>query len=167
MSGSRAPDGGRAEGPAPTWSEEEGRSLRLWIALARCYATVAREVSARISDYGLTAPQFGILEALYHLGPLTLGDLAGKLLVTGGNITYVMDRLEDQGLVYRDRSGEDRRVVMARLTDRGEALIREVFPGHATFIHELTDGLDPKEQETLRELLKKWGRGLAEADQSG
>jgi MarR family 2-MHQ and catechol resistance regulon transcriptional repressor len=151
-----------SSGHGASWSEEEGLSLRLWISLARCYSTVAREVSARISDYGLTAPQFGVLEALYHLGPLTLGELADKLLVTGGNITYVMDRLENQGLVYRDRSGEDRRVVMARLTDEGESLIREVFPGHATFIRELTDGLGQGEQETLRRLLKKWGRGLAE-----
>ena len=162
MAGRASTDSAGSSGTAPGWSEAEGRSLRLWIALARCYSTVAREVSARISEYDLTAPQFGVLEALYHLGPLTLGELAGKLLVTGGNITYVMDRLEDQGLVYRDRSGQDRRVVMARLTDEGEALIRDVFPGHASFIHELTDVLDVSEQETLRELLKQWGKGLAE-----
>ena len=58
------------------------------------------------------------------------------LLVTGGNITYVMDRLEDQGYVFRDRSGPDRRVVTARLTDDGEELISQVFPGHAEFIGE-------------------------------
>jgi len=147
--------------PDRTWSAEEERSLRLWIALARCYATVAREVSTRIGEYGLTAPQFGILEALYHLGPRSLGDLAEKLLVTGGNITYVMDRLEAQGLVVRERSGEDRRVVVARLTEEGAACIRDAFPGHAAFIHELTEGLSVEEQDALRPLLKKWGRGLA------
>ena len=148
--------------PPRSWSPDEERSLRLWIALARCYATVSREVATRIADYGLTAPQFGILEALYHLGPLSLGDLAEKLLVTGGNITYVMDRLESQGLVTRERSGEDRRVILARLTDEGAGLIRETFPGHAAFIRELTGDLTREEQETLRALLKKWGRGLAE-----
>lgn len=146
------------------WSESQEDALRLWIALARCYATVAREVSARITDYGLTPPQFGVLEALYHLGPLSLGELAGKLLVTGGNITYVMDRLEEQGLALRDRSGPDRRVVLARLTADGAQLVREVFPGHAAFIEELAESLDPEERRALRGLLKKWGRGLAGED---
>ncbi|HSG49228.1 MAG TPA: MarR family transcriptional regulator [Longimicrobiales bacterium] len=158
------PTGKAAEGgadPPRPWSESEELSLRLWIALARCYATVAREVSNRVVDYGLTTPQFGVLEALYHLGPLSLGELASKLLVTGGNITYVMDRLEQQGLVFRDRTGPDRRVVMARLTPAGEKLIDEVFPGHATFIGELTEQLTPQERETLRRLLKKWGKGLS------
>jgi MarR family 2-MHQ and catechol resistance regulon transcriptional repressor len=146
--------------PVQTRSEEEQVSLRLWIALARCYSTVAREVSGRISEYGLTTPQFGVLEALYHLGPLSLGELAEKLLVTGGNITYVMDRLEDAGLVFRDRSGPDRRVVLARLTDAGRDLVEKVFPSHAAFIGELTGHLSQAERETLRGLLKKWGKGL-------
>lgn len=155
--GPREPSQGRR-----SWSEEEELSLRLWIALARCYSTVAREVAVRVADYGLTTPQFGILEALYHLGPLSQGELADKLLVTGGNITYVMDRLEKEGLVTRDRSGPDRRVVIARLTSEGEDLIRRVFPGHARFIHELTEGLSTEEKNTARTLLKRWGLGLAQ-----
>lgn len=144
-----------------TWSADEERALRLWIALARCYMTVSHAVSAKIVEYGLTAAQFGTLEALYHLGPLSLGDLAGKLLVTGGNVTYVMDRLEERGLVHRDRSSVDRRVVTASLTARGRALIRDVFPSHAAFVEELLGGLEPTEQEELRRLLKKLGKGIA------
>lgn len=143
------------------WSDEEELSLRLWIALARCYGTLSREVAGKVAEYGLTTPQFGILEALYHLGPLTLGDLATKLLVTGGNITYLMDRLEDQGLVIRDRSETDRRVVRARLTAQGEKTIADIFPGHASFVGDLAAHLDPDEQAQLRHLLKKWGKGMA------
>ena len=143
------------------WGREEERALRVWIALARCYFTFARSVTSKITEYGLTAPQFGILEALLHLGPLSLGELADKLLVTGGDVTYVMDRLEEQGLVYRDRSGEDRRVVQAKLTPEGQRVISDVFLTHASFIRELASGLEPEEQETLRELLKKLGKGLA------
>ncbi len=148
-----------------TWSEEEERALRLWIALARCYSTFSRVVGAKILDYGLTIPQFGILEALHHLGPLSLGELAEKLLVTGGNVTYVMDRLEEQGLVYRDRSNEDRRVIQAKLTPEGRALISRVFPGHASYVREIVSHLDAGEQEALRRLLKKLGTGLAEVEE--
>lgn len=145
-----------------TWSDDEERALRLWIALARAYATFSREVSSRVAEYGLTTPQFGILEALHHLGPLPLGELAEKLLVTGGNVTYVMDRLEEQGLVVRERAEGDRRVVLAHLTDEGRALIRRVFPGHAAFVEEAVCHLSVDEQETLRTLLKKLGKGMAE-----
>jgi MarR family transcriptional regulator, 2-MHQ and catechol-resistance regulon repressor len=142
-------------------------ALRLWIALARSYQTLSRVVSARVVEYGLTIPQFGILEALHHLGPLSLGELAEKLLVTGGNITYVMDRLEEQGLVYRQRSDLDRRVIEARLTPEGHALIARVFPDHADYICGLVDHLDPGEQRALRELLKRLGRGVNERAQAG
>ena len=147
--------------PRPAPPPDEERALRVWIALARCYATFARAVSARIMEYGLTTPQFGVLEALYHLGPLPLGELAEKLLVTGGNITYVMDRLEEQGLVTRERSNQDRRVVLARLTEVGESLVAEIFPTHASAIAELAAELPVEEQEVLRVLLKKLGKGIA------
>ena len=120
-------------------------------------------MATRVADYGLTTPQFGVLEALYHLGPLTLGDLADKLLVTGGNITYVMDKLEEQGLVVRDRCGEDRRVIRARLTAEGEQRIASVFPDHVEFVEELAGAIEPRERETLRELLKKLGQATAQS----
>lgn len=156
---SREPD---VDAPASRdWCAEEERALRVWIALARCYFTFARSVTARIAEYDLTTPQFGVLEALLHLGPLSLGELADKLLVTGGNVTFVMDRLEKQGLVLRERSGEDRRIVQAKLTPKGRRVVSEAFPQHASFIRELASELEPEEQEKLRELLKKLGRGLA------
>lgn len=149
--------------PAPReWNEDEERALRLWIVLARAYATFSRAVASKVTEYNLTVPQFGVLEALYHLGPLSLGELADKLLVTGGNVTYVMDRLEDHGLVVRERSGEDRRVIKAKLTPEGREVIAEVFPGHAEFILELAGSLGPEEQDDLRALLKKLGKGVAD-----
>jgi len=162
-----------AETPAPTsddapasrdWSAGEERALGLWIALARCYATFAKAVAVKVQEYDLTMPQFSVLEALYHLGPLTLGDLADNLLVTGGNVTYVMDRLEEQGLVYRERSPEDRRVIQAKLTDAGRARIAEVFPGHAEYVVAVARHLDGNEQEALQSLLKTLGTGIREND---
>jgi len=142
-------------------------ALRLWVVLARTYQTMVRAVSHRVSDDGLTLSQFGILEALYHLGPLSLGELAEKLLVTGGNVTYVMDRLEEQGWVYRQRSDVDRRVIEARLTQEGEALVAGLFPTHAQFLGTLVDHLEPDEQRALRVLLKRLGRGTAEKLRAG
>lgn len=151
-----------ADEPATrNWTDEEEQALRLWITLARCYVTFSRAVACKVAEYDLTAPQFGVMEALYHLGPLSLGELAEKLLVTGGNVTYVMDRLEAQDLVVRERSGDDRRVVRAHLTSKGRSTMEGVFPGHVDFVRSLVNGLDPEDQVTLRSLLKKLGKGIA------
>ena len=151
----------------PEYSPDVYRALRLWIALARSAATFSRALAARLADLELTLPQFGVLEALYHLGPLPLGELADKLLVTGGNVTFVMNRLEEQGLVTRARCEEDRRVVRACLTPLGHERIAEIFPGHADYVHELAGQLDPEEQELLRNLLRKLGKGIAALPQEG
>ena len=148
------------------WNADEERALRLWIALARCYSTFAKAISTKVQEYDLTTPQFGVLEALFHLGPLSLGELAEKLLVTGGNVTYVMDRLEDQGLVFRERSPDDRRVIQAKLTDAGYAKIVEVFPGHAEYVATVAGHLGTEEQEQLRTLLKALGVGVQESELS-
>ena len=146
------------------WTQEQGVALGLWVTLARCYATYAKAVASKVQEYGLTTPQFGTLEALHHLGPLTLGELAEKLLVTGGNVTYVMDRLEDQGLAYRYRQPDDRRVIQARLTTAGSELVTDVFPDHAAFVQELSRHLSIEEQQSLRTLLKALGKGIQEKD---
>jgi MarR family 2-MHQ and catechol resistance regulon transcriptional repressor len=146
------------------WTDDQDVALRLWVTLARCYATYAKAIAAKVQDYGLTTPQFGTLEALYHLGPLSLGELAEKLLVTGGNVTYVMDRLEDQGLVYRYRRPDDRRVILARLTSEGRDLVAEVFPSHTSYIEHLSRHLSADEQNELSGLLKTLGMGIQTKD---
>ncbi|MEO8200387.1 MAG: MarR family transcriptional regulator [Gemmatimonadota bacterium] len=118
-----------------------------------------------IRSYGLTTPQFALMEALYHLGRLPLSEIGQKLLVTSGNVTYVMDNLCELGLVVRERCADDRRVIYAKLTPKGEALIDKTFPRHAAEILELFSALSPEEQDTLRALLKKLG--LSERAQNG
>jgi MarR family 2-MHQ and catechol resistance regulon transcriptional repressor len=155
----------RGDGTAPRdWTDGQRTALGVWVALARCYSTYSKAIAAKVQEYDLTVPQFGTLEALYHLGPLSLGDLAEKLLVTGGNVTYVMDRLESRGLVTRSRSPDDRRVVRAELTDQGRELIADVFPGHAEYVEHLCRHLSGAEQEELRVLLKALGKGVAGND---
>jgi len=72
-----------------------------------------------------------------------------------------MDRLEAQGLVERERSGDDRRVVKAHLTTKGRATSDGVFPGHVDFVRGLVSGLEEQDRDQLRNLLKKLGKGIA------
>jgi MarR family 2-MHQ and catechol resistance regulon transcriptional repressor len=146
------------------WTDDREDAPRLWGTLARCHATYGKAIAAKVQTYGLTVPQFGILEALYHLGPLPLGAIAERLLVTGANVTFVMDKLEAQGLAQRDRHAEDRRVVLARLTPEGRARMEEVFSGHAAYVQGLARHLTAEEQKTLSALLRKLGTGIETED---
>jgi MarR family 2-MHQ and catechol resistance regulon transcriptional repressor len=113
-----------------------------------------------IRMFGLTQPQFGVIESLGHLGPLTLGELSRKELSSCGNTTVVVDNLERDGLVLRKPCPRDRRVVYVELTPRGQKLFRNTFLKHASFIAELASVLTEEEQVELSRLLKKLGVGL-------
>jgi MarR family 2-MHQ and catechol resistance regulon transcriptional repressor len=145
------------------YGKEADLALSLWVKLARA-SSVFNRLSARdIERYGLTQPQFSVLEALGHLGPLTIGEIGKKMLVTGGCMTVIVDNLERDGLVQRARSVEDRRVVKVGLTVKGNELFRTIFQQHATRITELASALTAEEQVQLSGLLKKLGLALKEA----
>jgi MarR family 2-MHQ and catechol resistance regulon transcriptional repressor len=131
--------------------------LRLWVVLSRAHAAIAAHAAADVARHGLTLAEFGVLEALYHKGPMLLGEVQRSLLVSSGGVTYLVDRLEHRGLVRRDRCPEDRRARYAVLTEEGEAFVREAFPRHAAAVRAAMAGLTPEEQETARTLLRTLG----------
>ncbi len=108
----------------------------------------------------LTPPQFGVLEALAHLGPMKMCDLGGKLLMSGANVTGVIDRLESKGLVRRVMQAGDRRTYFIHLTDAGGKLISKIFSRHAEVIEELASSLTSAEKRQLTSLLKKLGKSI-------
>jgi MarR family 2-MHQ and catechol resistance regulon transcriptional repressor len=137
------------------------RALKTWVVLARAYAAVARAVEAQIAQHGLTTTEFGILEALHHKGPLLLGEIQRKVLVTSGGITYLVDRLVAKGLVTREPSPDDRRARYAVLTPEGKQLIAEIFPAHAAFLAGMLSTLNEREQGEATALLRKLGLAAA------
>ncbi len=137
-------------------------ALNMWVKLARAAATFGQLTNEDIWRYGLTQPQFGALETLGHLGPMTLGELCKKQLVSGGNMTVVVDNLEKEGLVERVQSKEDRRAILVQLTAKGKKLFKEIFVQHARYVADLASVLTEKEQEELSRLLRKLGLALRE-----
>lgn len=133
-------------------------ALTMWVKLARAADTLANITAKDIDRYGLTTPQFGIIETLGHLGSMKIGEMCSKKLTTGGNMTVVIDNLEKLGLVERLKDSEDRRAYIIRLTEKGEAKFAEMFPSHAAFVEEVVwSALNEQEISTLSELLKKLG----------
>ncbi|MEZ4265307.1 MAG: MarR family transcriptional regulator [Myxococcota bacterium] len=140
-------------------TEPTRAALDAYIKLMRASDTVNRALKAGLADAGLTTTQLGVLEAVYHLGPMCQRALSEKLLVSGGNVTTVVDNLVRDGLVRRERSEVDRRFVSIHLTESGEKRIAGFFPAHAERIRETMAVLSPAELAEFQRLCKKLGTG--------
>ncbi len=138
--------------------DAQAESLRLWVIFSRAYAALSARAQADVARHGLTIAEFGVLEALHHKGPLLLSELKAKILVSNAGVTYLVDRLQERGLVERRRCDRDRRAYYAHLTDEGSVFVREIFPGHAEAIHRAFAVLSDEERATATELLRRVGR---------
>lgn len=138
-------------------TSDERRALDLYIKLSRAAESVNQRVNRHLQDVHLTVSQFGVLEALYHLGPLTPGQLCDKILRSTGNLTLVIDNLAKRGLVARHQNPEDRRSTIVELTAAGRDLITTLLPVHVQTIVEDVAVLSPAEQEQLAVLCRKLG----------
>jgi MarR family 2-MHQ and catechol resistance regulon transcriptional repressor len=139
---------------------EEVRALDAYIKLERASDWIDARLDRHLTGHGLTHGQLGILETLYHCGPLCQRDLGGKVLRSSSNVTVVVDHLEQRGLVRRERDPSDRRLVTVSLTSEGRDLLRRVFPAHVGEIVELFSALTPREIDRLGALCRKLGRSI-------
>ena len=137
----------------------EERALNTYVKLARAANTALAYARVGLDDAGLSQGQFAVLEALYHVGPLYLGDLARRILTSSGNLTLVIDNLEKRGLAKRTQQARDKRYVQATITPAGRRLIAKIFPEHARRITEVMGRLSSGEQEELGALCRKLGKG--------
>ncbi|MFC4452831.1 MarR family transcriptional regulator [Deinococcus sonorensis] len=139
---------------------EERAALDAYIKVWRAAHAVEVQANRHLAAHRLTISQFGVLEVLHHLGPLSQRQLAEKILRSSGNLTMVIDNLERDGLVRRTRDLRDRRIMTVSLTERGEQLIVSLLPAHVAGIVQVFSGLTPQELATLAALSRKLGHSL-------
>ncbi|MBU1099163.1 MAG: MarR family transcriptional regulator [Bacteroidetes bacterium] len=130
-------------------------ALDLWSKLTKAHDTVRKSHVKQMSQHKLTAPQFHVLEVLKAAGPMPLKRISEELMVTGANITCVVDNLEKEDLVKRVPSKEDRRIINAELTDKGREKMTVIFPQYVTNMMETASTLSEDEQRELSRLLTK------------
>jgi len=133
------------------------QELKLYITLSRAYRAVLAHDERDVRRHGLNLTEFAVLELLYHKGPQPLQLIGEKILITTGTITYVVDKLQKKGLLFRKPCDKDRRKFYAVLTEAGEALIFRIFPEHAQNLAYALGGLSSEEQDIAIKLLKKLG----------
>jgi len=133
------------------------RALNTYTKLMRAAESVTSRVHRVLATPKLTISQFGVLEALYHKGPLCQRDIGSKILKSSGNITLVIDNLEKLNLVSRVKDENDRRYFTIKLTESGTEVIAKVFTDvEAAIVMEMAS-LEEDEQELLGQLCKKLG----------
>ena len=140
--------------PAP---EESYR--RVWRALFRAASRLRHRVGQELPRWDLTGPQYFVIRSLYEASDdaerMPLSAIGDRLCVTRGNITGLIDRLEERGLVERVPDENDRRSINAQLTPAGAALAAEVVPHVQACLAEVLSNFSATQRRTLGELLEK------------
>src|SRR5665647_793606 len=139
----------------------EQASLRTWLRLLTCTNLVEREVRGRLRDkFDTTLPRFDVLAQLDAVSKetdphLTMSELSRRLMVTNGNLTALIERLVQEGLVNRAPAPGDKRTQIVRLTASGKRAFDAMTPEHQRWIDDLFGGLSASERRQLFELLGK------------
>jgi DNA-binding MarR family transcriptional regulator len=138
-------------------------AMRAHLRIATCYNLLMREARQTIAQrWRLTLPQFDVLAELARadVGGFTFVELSRLLLVTSGNLTGIVDRLEEQRLVERRPDAKDRRVIRVALTDKGRRVTDEVLPAHAADIDDIMSFMPRAALTQLNDLLGRLRDGL-------
>ena len=136
---------------------DDHRALRIWLRLLTCPPMIERRVRSGLrEEFATTLPRFDLMAQLErHRAGLKMNELSRMLMVTGGNVTAIVDQLEKEGQVERLDEPADRRAFRIRLTKSGEKGFAEMARAHEQWVVELLGGLSRREQEDLLKLLAK------------
>ena len=136
---------------------DDHRALRIWLRLLTCTQPIEREVRSRLRhEFATTLPRFDLMAQLErHPQGLKMNQLSQRLMVTGGNVTAIVDQLEKEGLVERLEEPADRRAFRIRLTKGGDKAFAEMAREHEEWVVELFSGVSRRDQDELLRLLAK------------
>jgi DNA-binding MarR family transcriptional regulator len=131
--------------------------LRLWLRLFTCKEVIESEVRRRLRDgFGVTLPRFDLMAQLDRTPKgMTLGELSQRMMVSNGNVTGLVDRLVEQGLVARRPSPHDRRSQLVSLTAQGRRFFRAMARANGEWIGEMFADLSAADIDSLLRLLAK------------
>ncbi|MGQ0651782.1 MAG: MarR family winged helix-turn-helix transcriptional regulator [Betaproteobacteria bacterium] len=144
---------------------DDHRALRVWLRLLTCTQMIERRVRSHLREqFGTTLPRFDLMAQLErHPEGLKMNELSRLLMVTGGNVTAIVDQLEKEGQVERLAEPDDRRAYRIRLTRPGERSFGEMARAHEEWVVELLSGMSKKDQDELLKLLAKVKQHAMEA----
>ena len=137
-------------------TSDDHEALRLWLRLYACTNLIESRIRRRLqARFATTLPRFDLMAQLYRVPRgLRMSELSERLMVTGGNVTGLVDSLEKDGLVVREADEADRRALRVKLTREGRSTFRSMAGEHERWIVEMFAGLSQREERTLAAQLK-------------
>jgi MarR family transcriptional regulator, 2-MHQ and catechol-resistance regulon repressor len=135
-------------------TKKVSEALNSYIKLIRSAESLSSKINLELGKYELTESQYGVLDALFHLGPMKHKEIGKKILKSGGNITMVINNLERRNLVQRKRGEQDKRQFIIHLTSKGKSKILETLPHIFKSIKKHFEILGKEEQRELQRLCK-------------
>ena len=130
--------------------------LKIYIGMSRALNKINRATNKIYTKYGLTSGQFAVLEALYHKGELSVGEVQEKILTTSGTIPVIVRNLEKEGLLERARDEKDKRRFILHITKKGRDLMELVYPENEAIIVSMINTWNKEEQEQILKYMKKF-----------
>lgn len=146
-------------------SQRSKESIRTWLRLLSCETMIERHIRSRFrQNFNVTLPQFDVLSELEHADDkLTMSQLSKELMVSNGNITGVVDRLEKSGLVRRTRPDHDRRIQFIELTDAGASEFKHMAGHHERWLEKLLEQVSVEDMRGLQESLLRMRESVSAA----
>jgi DNA-binding MarR family transcriptional regulator len=144
------------------YDEETIINLKMMTIISRLGKAIGQTIVPDIKSYGLTPNQFGVLEALYHKGSLTISEIIDKTLSSSGNMDLVIKNLEKLDLVIKNISSEDKRYRKVELTGKGRNLISHAFPLHVECVNKMFNAMELSKKKELSELIKELSKSIGE-----
>ena len=146
---------------------DQHASLRLWLRLLSCTTRVEDKIRQKLREsFDITLPRFDLMAQLErHPDGLSMGELSRRMMVTGGNITTIVDQLEKEKLVLRVVGVNDRRSFTVKLTQAGKDAFTDMAIAHEAWVADLFEGLSVSQQTELYTLLGAMKKNLQKQEE--
>ena len=146
---------------------DQHASLRLWLRLLSCTTRVEDKIRQKLREsFDITLPRFDLMAQLErHPDGLSMGELSRRMMVTGGNITTIVDQLEKEKLVLRVVGVNDRRSFTVKLTQAGKDAFTDMAISHEAWVADMFEGLSVDQQSQLYTLLGAMKKNLQKQEE--
>jgi MarR family 2-MHQ and catechol resistance regulon transcriptional repressor len=126
-----------------------------FLVLMETSKAIQEKIRIELNNHKLNITEFSVLEVLYRKEKQTIQQIGSSILISSGSMTYVIDKLEQKGLLNRHACPGDRRAINVALTEAGIEVINEIMPKHYELVDNMFESLTKDEEETIVRLLKK------------
>lgn len=126
-----------------------------FLLLMQTSKAIQERIRDEMSKNKLSITEFSVLEVLFYQGKQTIQQIGNRILITSGSMTYVIDKLEQRGVIKRNDCREDRRVIHITLTTKGMEMMENIMPKYQEMVDSFFGNLTDDESQLLVDSLKK------------